>query len=188
MAYYEHLRSLLRPLKLYDLDRGPGRAELFAEGKAMDRVYEALEAVEREAIPTTASGYGLERYEEILPFLPVCSQESDRRAAICALLRIDDSAFTAVGLNSTIAGCGIGAVVTEGDEADTVTVKILNTRGVPGEIDAIKRRMEQILPCHLEIVYAFNYSTWQEMEAALASWQEIETLALDWQSFEIYTE
>ncbi len=188
MGYFEHLKEILHPLRLYDLESGAGKAELMALGSAMDERQAALEELEREAVPATASGYGLGLYEEIMPFVPAYQLSDERRAAISALLRIDDESFTPSAINGTVAGCGVEAVVTEGDEAETVVVSIINTRGVPEDFSHIKERVEQILPCHLEVVYKFIYSTWTDLMGYFASWNELMAKSLDWRGFEIYIE
>lgn len=188
MGYFEHLKELLRPLGLYDLSSGAGRAELYALGCEMDRQQELMEILEREAVPARATGYGLGFYEEIMPFVPACHHAEERRAAIAALLRIDDMSFTAAALNGTVAGCGMDAEIREGTEAETILVTMKNTRGVPDDFSGLKERIEQILPCHLEPVYKFIYSSWSDIMAALGSWNAIEAKALDWKSFEIYIE
>lgn len=188
MAYFQYLKELLHPLRLYELEWGAGMAELFAVGKGLDGIYDALEMAEQEAIPATASNYGLASYEEIMPFVPAYQLPEERRAAISALMRIDDMSFSLSALNSTVAGCGIDAEVREGDTAETVTVAIINTRGVPEDFSHIKQRIEQIIPCHLEVEYKFIYTTWQEFMGYIASWNEIEAAALSWTEMEIYIE
>jgi len=186
MGYFEHLKELLYPLRLYDLESGAGRAELVALGRGMDYQQEMLETLEREAVPSTASGYGLGFYEEIMPFVPAYQLTAERRAAISALLRIDDESFTPKAMNGTVAGCGIEATVRESDTPETVIVSIINTRGVPEDFSHIKERVEQILPCHLDVVYKFIYSTWTELMGYFPSWNQLMAKAVDWHSFEIY--
>lgn len=188
MGYYEHLRRLLHPLRLYDLDTGAGRAELIALGGALDGVYGELEELEREAIPASASHYGLEAYEKIMPFVPAYQLTEERRAAISALLRIDDMGFSLGAMNSTIAGCGINAEVREAETPETVTVAIINTRGVPEDFSHIKERIELILPCHLEVEYSFIYTTWGEFMGYVESWNELQGAIANWSEMEIYIE
>ena len=188
MGYFEHLKEILYPLRLYDMESGAGKAELMALGSAMDERQRALEELEREAVPATASGYGLGLYEEIMPFVPAYQLSDERRAAISALLRIDDESFTPSAINGTVAGCGVEAVVTEGDEAETVVVSIINTRGVPEDFSALQERIEQILPCHLDVEYSFIYTTWNEFMGYIDSWDELMGAIADWSAMEVYIE
>ena len=188
MGYYEHLKELLYPLRMYELESGIGAAELKAIGAAMDRHCETQNTLEREATPASASHYGLEAYEEIMPFVPAYQLIEERRKAISALLRIDDMSFTPEAINSTAAGCGIAVEVLESETPETVVVAIINTRGVPPDFSNIKSRIEQILPCHLDVEYRFIYTTWNEFMNCIDSWNEIEQIPLDWHSMEIYIE
>lgn len=186
MGYFENLKQLLYPLRVYELDSGAGAAELFAEGRRMDEVFEALDKAEREAIAYTAEDYGLAAYEEIMPFVPAYESARQRREAIMALIRIDSSSFTLEALNRSIAGCGVAALVSEGGESQTVKVTLQGVKGIPGNFEDIAHRVEQILPCHLEIEYVFTFIIWQELEALLTSWLEIEQAALSWAGLEGY--
>ena len=51
MGYSDYLKDLLRPMRFYDVDEGPGADELSAEGDALDGVYSALSAAEGSATP-----------------------------------------------------------------------------------------------------------------------------------------
>ena len=187
MNYAEELRELLRPLKLYDVDGGLGGAELSAEGAALGGVYASLLETETEFSPATASGYGLDRWEALLPFIPAYRTAADRRRAISALLRIDGASFTPDAINDTIAGCGIRAVVTEAETPMTVTVSFPYNRGEPDDLEDLRVRIEQILPCHLNVEYVFLYVCWWELEALFATWAEIEAAAGSWRELERLT-
>lgn len=187
MGYSDYLKDLLRPMRFYDVDEGPGADELSAEGDALDGVYSALSAAEREMLPPTAQGEGLQNYEAVLPYHPSFITLQDRRRAIMALLQIDGCAFTADALNSTLSGCGIKAVVSETGTAYTVQVQFPDNRGVPDDFDALRARIEAILPCHLAVEYHIIYITWQELESWFLSWSEVENENFSWSGLERYS-
>jgi hypothetical protein len=184
--YSEYLKEMLRPLGIYNVDGGYGAAELEVLGEQMDRLFQGLEAVERETILVTAQGQGLENYEKILPYPPVSPNLEDRRSAIAALMRIDGCSFTLEALRDTLRGCGIPADVCEGGKPATVLVSFPGIRGIPEGIDELKTRIEMILPCHLQVEYFYVYILWQELESRLESWQAIEALDLNWRDMEKY--
>lgn len=188
MGYYQQLQQLLHPLRVYEPDSGASGAELFAEGEALDRVMEMLEAGEREAVPVTAVDEGLTAYEEIMPFVPSFSDTLQRRQAIMALLRIDWCSFTLEALRSTLSGCGVAVGLNESEIPETVEVVILGVRGVPDNFDDIAWRVEQILPCHLDILYVFTYVVWQELEQWMENWNVLEAKAASWDGLEKYKE
>lgn len=188
MGYSDYLKALLRPLRLYVLDEGYGAAELEQEGAALDRCCGSLEGLEMESSLCTAETYGLEAYEELLPYRPASETQEERRAAIMALLRIDDGSFTLAALNDTIRGCGVDAVVREGEEAMTVEVLFPGVRGLPENLEELQKRTEQILPFHLKVVYCYQFVTWQQLEAWFPSWEALEAKELTWEALEMYEE
>jgi len=188
MGYCDYLKELLRPLRLYVLDEGYGAAELKQEGAALDRCGDTFEGLETESSLCTAEAYGLEAYEALLPYRPASETAEERRAAIMALLRIDDGSFTLAALNDTIRGCGMDAVVQEGEEAMTVEVLFPGVRGLPENLAELQKRTEQILPCHLKVVYCYQFITWQQLEAWFPTWEALEDKAMTWEELEVYEE
>ena len=94
MNYTEYIKELVSPLGVYDLNEGAGAGEIEALGETLDVIDDFLSELEREMVCTTAESYGLDRYESMLPYEPVYEDASGRRAALAALLQIDDTSFT----------------------------------------------------------------------------------------------
>ena len=185
MGYYEYLKDLMAPMGYYELQSGPGAMELFAEGDALDGLFEELLLLEAEAFAVTASSFGLERYEDIVPTRPMSETIEDRRAALMALMRIDGCGFTAEALRNTLRGCGINVTVEEDVVPMTLKVAFPGVRGMPVGFDGLRKRIEQILPCHLEINYVFTYIRWLELEA-VGTWAELESRLASWFDLEAY--
>lgn len=177
MGYVEYLRDVLRPLHIYDLDNGAGAAEIYVLGTALNGVYDELETLLREMIPVTAEDYGLDSFEEMLPYKPVYENEQDRRNAIAALNSV--CGFTLEDINRSIMGIGIKAVVSEQD-TETVSVKFPSIPGTPSRFDELKERIEQIIPCHLDIVYETPCLTWRQFNLENFTWMEIEYDEYTW--------
>lgn len=174
MGHSQYMKQLLAPLRLYDLDEGIGARELDAVGARLDALAQRLAAMQRESIAATAENEGLEAYEKLLPYIPACGTTEERRRALCALLSIDNASFTGADMARTLAGCGVLAQARETESPDTVEVTFPDRRGEPDGIEALKTRIESILPCHLEVRYVYSYPTWSELEAAFPSWDAIE--------------
>ncbi len=183
--YGEFLKTLLRPMRIYDVDSGAGAAELNALGMAMDGVFAALEETEREMVVATAQAEGLERYEALLPYRPASPSLAERRDAIAALLSISGESFTISALNAALSGCGITAIVQETDKPQTVRVRFPGTMGVPEGVEALKERIEVLLPCHLAVDYFYKWFDWIEMEIIFANWQALEDSGLSWAELEM---
>lgn len=178
---------MLAPLGVYNLDDGSvNMAELYAIGGALDDCAAEAMEIERESVVPTAEEYGLTNYETILATRPVREGAEVRRSAIRSLLLIDDASFTPGALNSAVSGCGISAEVRETEKKYTVKVNFPDTRGIPDNTESIMSRIEQILPCHLDIKYEYLFPTWEQIEAAFPRWNIAETENVTWQDLERY--
>ena len=175
MGYGQYYRELLEPLGLYAFaEGGLSAAEADALGEALDAIQEALDDTEREATVITAEDAGLASYEALLPFRPVSGSLAERRQAVAALLRIDGRSFTLAALQETLLGCGIPATVSETGEQFVVEVHFPEHRGIPTGFSEIARRIEQILPCHLEVRYTYQFPTWGQVETAFPTWGDLD--------------
>ena len=183
MSYAHYLRELLRPLGVYRLDGQLNGGELDAQGAALDRVGATLDELQREADLTTASNWGLERISELFARTPVTDDPRMLAQALAALVRISGDSFTLKGINDALCGCGIKTIVTE-NGTGSVTVSFPDTRGIPVGFEEMQEIIEDMLPPHLEIIYFFVYTMWQDMEQANVRWQDVEDRALDWEAFE----
>jgi len=186
MGYTEHLKSILRPLGVYNLISGYGAAELDSLGRTLDGCESTTLLLENESRIDTAETFGLSNYEEILPKIPVYINLEMRRNAIKALLRINDSSFTVKAINDTISACGVDARAEETEQWYKVNIMFPGRKGMPQNFEKIKERIESIIPCHLECVYIFVYLMWKDLEGYAAKWNDIEGLHLDWNSMETF--
>ena len=180
MSYARYLKELLRPLGVYRMEGGLGAGELEAVGTALDACGARLEVIQREMLLSTAENEGLERVEKLLARRPVTDSLPRRREALAALLRISGDCFTLAAVNDNLTGCGLNAVARAGELPGTVEVRFPEVPGVPDGFPAMRRIIEDILPCHLEIQYAFWYATWAELEARFQTWADLEALGPTW--------
>lgn len=80
----------------------------------------------------------------------------DLRQTAAALLRIGGDSFTLAAMNDTIRGCGLPARVEETGDPLKVKVVFPETAGIPAGFSAVQDRIEEILPCHLQVEYQFG--------------------------------
>ncbi|MDR0951461.1 MAG: YmfQ family protein [Oscillospiraceae bacterium] len=186
MAYFEYLKELLAPTGLYELELGVGAAELMALGQQLDLIFESLEEFNLEKLPTTAQGYGLASIEQLLPSVPLYDTPEDRRRALAAMLRIRGGYFSLQALRDTLIGCGVDTIVNESETPMSVEVSFPGTRGVPDEIEGLRQKVEQILPCHLAVIYAFAYLLWARLHEVFGSWVQLESSCANWKELEAY--
>ena len=144
--YEAHLRSLLSPLGIYDLEEhSASGAAVCALGTGLDTVSRRLEEIEREALTATAEGEGLARREALFARRPAAVTAEERRAAIAALLQIDGDSLTPAAIDRTIRGCGIRARALEmgGGQLRVIFPEVA---GEPEDFDQIRKIILDILP------------------------------------------
>lgn len=183
-SHTEQLWDLLLPLGPYRRQGVYTAGELEAEGTALDGVLAALDELEREAMLDTAQSWGLEEVEELLVHRPVAETPEKRRTALSALLRIGGDSFTVVALNDNLKGCGLNAVVSETGETGVVEVRFSDVPGVPDGFEQLKKIIEDILPCHLQVNYVYWYATWGMLEERFQTWGDIEEGGYTWGGLE----
>jgi len=184
-GYGSFLKTLLEPLKVYDLSDGTiNESELWALGMGLDGVARALETAEREALTATAEDQGLSRREALFARKPVAVTVEARRAAINALMSIDGDSLTPEAINRAISGCGIRAEALEMGDGH-IRIIFPGVAGKPAEFEQIRDIILDIIPCHLETEFYFRYLTWAECEAAKMTWASVEAAGHTWESFEL---
>lgn len=182
------LKDLLRPLGVYKLEDSFLGAELDSLGRALDELQEQLELVQREMCLTTARGEGVERMAALFARRPVTQDTGQLALSLAALSRIGADSFTLKAVNDTITGCGLNAVVAEGDEPGVVIVRFPEVAGIPEGFEHMRAIIEDIMPAHLLIQYLFWYQTWEELNARQMTWQEIQEQRMTWEAFETLVE
>ncbi len=184
MSGAQDLKQLLRPLGVYRLENSFFAAELDSMGSALDALEQRLEEVQREMLPDTARGDGLDRLAALFQSKPEAEDAQGLAQALAALLRIGDDSFTLDAINSTVAGCGLDAVVTE-TGVNQVAVLFPKVRGIPRNFARVQENVEDILPAHVGIEYRFWYQTWGEVNSYGLTWRAVEERGMTWYEFEI---
>ena len=185
MSYEEHLKELLIPLGVYDVDALFNGGELHSLGSELDKVERELDILHREANLITAENWGIEYIAALMGRKPVAEGNRDMAKALVALLRIGGDSFTLSAINDTISGCGIPAKAIETGVSSVAVI----FPGIPGEpegFDQLKKIVEDILPPHLEIQYWLRYIAWTEFAEQFSTWQELESCGLSWERLETY--
>jgi len=183
-SYGEYLKQLLRPLGVYRLENSFNGAELESIGARMDEVQTLLEEIHIQADLTTAGEEGLKKVESLFSREPVTEDLQRLRRALAALLRIGGDSFTLKAINDNLSGCGVKAVASEAEAAQTVEVRFPEVPGIPDGYEEMRKIIEDILPCHLAVKYVFWYVTWAELEERFATWGEVEAMNLTWEELE----
>ena len=184
-AYAEYLKNLLFPLGVYTLEKGSiSEGAVCAMGEALDQVQAKLDAAQKEALIATAEEEGLRRREKLFARRPVAVTPESRRAAVTALLQIDDDSLTPAAINRTLLGCGIRAEAQE-TQSGCLRVVFPDVGGIPEGFEELREIILDILPCHLEVEFYFRYLTWEKCEAMGLTWAQTEGAQHTWHSFEL---
>lgn len=100
----------------------------------------------------------------------------ERREVIIAKLR--GSGTTTLQLVKDVASAfAYGEIqVTEVNEIYTIKIKFIGEKGIPLNLEGLKKALREIIPAHLDIKFEFTYTTWGEHKAR--TWGDL--LASTW--------
>lgn len=161
------------------------RAILQAEGEEFDKLRQALDETLDQFFVNTAT-WGLDRWEEELG-LPVTPDQptDERRDKIISRLRGCGTATISV-VKQVAESYDNGAIdVIEDFPAYTVTIRFVDTAGVPPNLEDLKVAVRAVVPAHLELQYQFNYFIWDEWDAKSETWDVFDSLSLTWSELEV---
>lgn len=184
MSYQGYLEEMMRPLRVYQTGGVFQQGEFRAVGESLDFLAEQLEEIEREMSLLTAEDWGIEQISDLFTIQPSAITTEERKNALIALRQISGDSFTLEALNTTLAGCGTLAKVSETEELAVVEISFPNIPGVPGDFENITGILEDILPAHLQVRYCFWLLTWQMLEEKISSFGQLDSLALSWEDLE----
>ena len=156
MGHAQQLRDLLAPLGVYRWEGTFQWGELQSQGAALDQVAEELEDTQQEMHLATAQGEGLDRILSLLGWERGEASVEDLRATAAALLRIGGGSFTLAAMNDTLRGCGLPARVEETGDPLKLKVIFPQAMGIPAGFAQVQARVEDILPCHVQVEYQFG--------------------------------
>lgn len=187
MKHAELTAALLRPLGLY-AERGLEAAEREAVGAIFDGIYAAVLKSEKETLLPRAEDTGLARRATLFAHRPAAPDAAGLRAALIALMGIDGDGFTQAALNTALAGCGLPARVEETGAPGVAEVSFPGLPGIPEGFGAMQTIIEDILPCHLEILYRFWYVSWARFEERFPTFAHLDDSGLSWTRIETLVE
>lgn len=65
-----------------------------------------------------------------------------------------------------------------------IIIRFVDARGIPSNIEDLKKEIEEIKPAHIRVEYLFRYMTWDELDDQEIIWDELDALGLTWDEFE----
>ena len=160
------------------------RSLLEAEGMELDRLRQAMDEVLNQFFVNTAT-WGLDRWEQELNIMSTSGKPKDQRRSVIKS-RIRGIGTVTISLIKNVAESYDGGTVevTEQPSLYQFTVKFIDTRGIPPNIEDLKSALEEIKPAHLTIKYEFRYLIWDELDAKNLTWDQLDAKNLTWDEFE----
>lgn len=140
-------------------------AILDSEGEEFGQIRTSIDNILKQFYVETATGWGLDLWEQMLGLKSFVGKPDDqRRSRIISKLR-GMGAVTVSLIKNVAESYVYGTVeVTEHPELYSFTVKFIDTRGIPPNLNDIKAAIEDIKPAHLAVTYEFTYTTWAEVK------------------------
>lgn len=135
-----------------------------AEGREFDQLQADLEDQLAQRFVSTAT-WDLAAWEEELGIVPPADQPvSQRRSVVLSKIR-GYGKFSGRLLKNVAEAYDNGIVDVSFDPpASTFTVRFISTIGLPPNIDDLMNAVEEIIPAHLIVQYAYRYLTIEEVE------------------------
>ncbi|MBB6217504.1 hypothetical protein HNQ80_003625 [Anaerosolibacter carboniphilus] len=136
-----------------------------------------------------AATYTLERWERELG-IPINHSKpiEHRRSAIKSKIR-GSGTITVKLIKNVAESFTNGEVeVVENPENYSFTIRFVSIRGIPSNIDDLKKAIKEIKPAHLVDEYYYRYLIWDEFDNENKTWDQWDALNLTWEQLECYKE
>jgi hypothetical protein len=147
---------------------------LDAEGPELDAIGSSLTDSLNQFFVELATDTGLDYWEEFAGLSSYADKSTEqRRSRIISKLR--GAGTVTIDLIQSVAEAYVyGSVtVTEYPESYSFTIKFVDTRGIPSNLEDVQAAIEEIKPAHLAVSYEFTYTVWEELSAA--SWVDLQS-------------
>jgi hypothetical protein len=172
----EQIKGYIAPIYAVDLttggilDTGADELEGFENG---------ISDVLNQFFVDTAT-WALVDWENTLAIPPDESKPlNERRSVIKSKLR-GSGTITVSLIESVAEAYENGDVqVTEHPGEYRLTIKFIDTRGVPPNVQDLMGAIEQIKPAHLSVIYEYTYLYWDELDAGNVPWNQLDTMTWD---------
>lgn len=76
--------------------------------------------------------------------------------------------------------------VIETPSTHQVSIKFIDARGIPSNIDDLKAAVAEIMPAHLVVEYTYRYLSWNEYDAFTWTWDELDAMQFTHDQLEVY--
>lgn len=163
------------------------RAVAEAQGKEIVSLWTTLDEILKQFFVETATEWGLDLWEQMLGLKSYSGKPLDhRRSRIISKLR--GIGTVTVNMIKNVAESYVyGTVeIIQHPERYTFTIKFIDQRGIPLNLDDVKAAIEEIKPAHLAVEYEFTYTVWGELDDWKTTWGELNTKGVTWEQLKTW--
>lgn len=131
-----------------------------ANSSELNNYHQKLEDVFNQFFINTAD-YSLERWEKELGLVVDNSYNTDfRRSRILSKLRGQGTVTISLIKNVSESYSNGEVDVIENNPDYSFTIKFVGLKGIPPNLDDLKKAIDDIKPAHLNVIYEFTYNPW----------------------------
>lgn len=155
-------------------------------GVEIDKLRQALDETLNQFFARTATWF-LDDWEKELDLSPQPGfTEQERRDRIVSKLR--GYGTCTIYLTEQVAEAyDQGAIDAIQDHTiHQVTIRFIDTTGVPPNIEDLKIVVREVVPAHLGLVFEYNYLLWNELDDLSLIWTDMDDLHLTWDQLEVF--
>ncbi len=162
------------------------RAIAEAQGTEVASLWATLDDILKQFYVETATEWGLDLWEQMLGLSSYAGKPLEhRRSRIISKLR--GYGTVTVSLIKNVAESYVyGTVdVIDHPELYSFTIKFVDPRGIPPNLDDVKTAIEEIKPAHLGVEYEFTYLIWDELDGLNTTWDQLDAHSYTWDELEV---
>lgn len=178
----DYKSDILALMPYYRRDSGAFTALVDSYDKEFRRAEQELEVVDRNMSLDTAIEK-LYIYERDLAIKSINKLDyRQRREQVVSRNRASFEQSTKETIKNVASSYSNGAVeVNKTDVPGVQEIKFVGTRGIPDNLDGLKRAMEIVIPAHLGVKYTFTFNAWITakdktwLDVGRMTWNELST-------------
>jgi len=123
----------------------------------------------------------LDRWETLLNLTPGNRDLNARRQRIMA--KLQGAGTSTIGAIKALVDSFYTCKVSEKNRENTIDILITGYRGIPKNFPDIVEAVNEIIPAHLAVRFAFSYVQWSDVEASFMEFYDVDNV--EWETLEV---
>lgn len=174
----DYLSEMINYLPLYERKSGVFNETLTAYDREFRNAEQALEVTERnifldtaiESLPISERDLGIETVRAL--------RYDQRREQISSRYIASFDQTTEETIKSVASAYSNGEVdVNKTDIPGVYEIKFIGTKGIPDNMEGLKKALDIIMPAHLGLTYVFTFNPWESLNNK--TWGEVSSMTWD---------